>query len=100
MRSVNREQGFVGIIILVIVGLALLKYFINFDIFAAADSTQGQQTIGYTGQILRTVWSYISTPVTFVWSQVTVPLLSLFWSTFQSFIHWSQTGAGPSNSIF
>lgn len=96
----KKDQGFVGIIILVIVGLALLKYFINFDVFEAADSPQGQQTIGYTAQILRTIWSYISTPVSYAWSQVAWPLLKLFGTTLQAFIHWSQTGIAPSNSIF
>jgi hypothetical protein len=96
----KREQGFVGIIIIVIVALALLKYFVNFDIFAAADSQHGQETIGYTGQIFRTVWSYISTPVSYAWNQVAWPLLKLFGTTLQSFIHWSQTGVAPSNSIF
>ncbi len=96
----KRDKGFVGIIILVIIGLALLKYFINFDIFAAADSTRGQETLGYTAQILRTGWSYISTPVSYAWSQVAWPLLKLFGTTLQAFIHWSQTGVAPSNSIF
>jgi hypothetical protein len=96
----KNEKGFVGIIILVIIALILLKYFMDFDVFAAADSEQGQETIGYTGQILRTTWSYIATPVTFAWNEIALPLLKILWGTFQAFITWSQTGVAPSTSIF
>jgi len=89
MQHKNREGGFVGLIILIIIGLALLKYFLNFDVFAAADSQHGQETIGYTGQIIRTIWSYISTPVGFAWNEIVVPILKLCWATFEHFISWS-----------
>src|SRR4051812_7548774 len=97
----NRERGFVGIILLVIIGLILLKFYANFDVFSAADSGRGQETIGYTAQLLKTIWSYISTPVTFIWSQIVMPLLKIFWATFQSFISWSNGQIdGSSTTMF
>lgn len=96
----KNEKGFVEIVILVIIALVLLKFFLNFDLFEAADSAQGQETIGYTGQLLRTIWSYIATPATFAWNEIALPLLKIFWNTFQAFITWSQTGVAPSTSIF
>ncbi|MES2214379.1 MAG: hypothetical protein V4465_03280 [Patescibacteria group bacterium] len=86
----RNERGFIGTIILVIIALALLKYFLNWSVFDAAASPQGKETVSYTHQVISTVWHYISAPVTFVWYKVLWPLLSMIWSTFQAFISWGQ----------
>lgn len=82
----NKQGGLIGTIFLVIVGLVLLKYFLNWDVFDAAKSPEGQETIGYTHQLLNTIWSYISMPVIFIWSKVVWPILALFWKTFLAFL--------------
>lgn len=80
-------------IILIIIALALLKYFLNWSVFDAAASPQGQQTVSYTHQVIYTVWHYISAPVIFIWERILWPVLSLVWSTFQAFISWGQHNA-------
>ncbi len=89
----RREGGFVTTIILVVIGLAALKYFLNWDIFDAAASDEGQSTILYLRNIFNTVWSYVSTPVTFAWNEIIWPLLSLAWDSFQAFVVWGKENA-------
>lgn len=87
------QKGFIRTILLVILGLAALKYFLNWDIFDAAASDQGQSTIGYIRDIVNTVWAYVGAPVTFAWDNVVYPLLSLAWESLQTFIEWGRTNA-------
>ena len=86
----NRQGGFIGIIVLIIIGLALLKYFFNWSVFDAATSPQGHDTISYVRQVLNTIWLYLGTPVTFVWNQVAWPLIDMIWKNFGTFIQWGQ----------
>lgn len=60
MNKLNKEEsGFIGTIFLIIVGLALLKYFFNWSIFDWIESEQGRETLNYIREVGRTVWSYI-----------------------------------------
>ena len=77
MNKFNKERGFIGTIFLIIIGLALLKYFFNWSIFDAAASEEGRGTISYVRDILNTLWSYLATPVNFIWNEVVWPLLTL-----------------------
>ncbi len=70
----NKDEGFITILLIIIVGLALLKYFFNWSIFDAAASEEGRGTISYIRDVLNTVWTYIETPVLFVWNEVIKPL--------------------------
>lgn len=75
----KREGGFISWLILILVSLALLKYFFNWSIFDAAASEQGKNTISYIRDILNLTWSYIGTPVMWIWDRVVeflTPLLS------------------------
>ncbi len=92
-NKLNKEEGFIETIILIIVGLALLKYFLNWDIFDAAASEQGRSTIGYVRDIINAVWSYIGAPVRFAWNEVAWPLLELAWRSFQEFVEWGRENA-------
>ena len=74
------------LIVMIIVGLVALKYFLNWDIFDAASSSQGQSTIGYIRNIVNTVWSYIGMPVVWIWDNVAWPLLGFAWESFQKLI--------------
>jgi hypothetical protein len=80
------QKGFISWIILIIVALALLKYFFDWSIFDAAASEQGRGTISYIRDVLNTIWSYISTPVIFIWSQIIWPILEFTWQAFQALL--------------
>ena len=86
----SKKRGFIGIIVLAIVALALLKYFFNFDVFEASKTSLGQSTVGYVKSIIDIVWHYIATPVSFIWSRVVWPVLSLAWNNFHTLIEMGQ----------
>ena len=74
----KKDKGFVTTVLLIIVGLALLKYFFNWSIFDAAASEEGRSTISYIRDVLNTVWSWIEAPVKFIWNEVLKPFLDYF----------------------
>jgi hypothetical protein len=84
------ERGFIGWLILIVVALALLKYYYDFSIIDAAASEQGQGTISYISNLFSIVWSYIATPVKFIWNEVAWPILNLAWQSLQSFIDFGK----------
>jgi hypothetical protein len=79
---------------MLIVALALLKYFFNWSIFDAAASEQGRGTIKYIRDVLNLVWSYIGAPVRFIWHEVVLPLLGFLWDAFKSLL---SSGRGATN---
>lgn len=81
---------------MIIIGLAALKYFLNWDIFDAAESDQGKSTILYIRDLFNTLWSYIGAPLTFVWSEIFWPILYVAWQNFQAFIDWARMTAQAS----
>ena len=66
----KKDKGFISGLILIIIALALLRYFFNWSIFDAANSEQGKNTINYIKEVLGVVWSYIKTPVLFIWDKI------------------------------
>ncbi|OHA90191.1 MAG: hypothetical protein A2665_01250 [Candidatus Zambryskibacteria bacterium RIFCSPHIGHO2_01_FULL_46_30] len=66
----KRDKGFIGWLVLIIIALALLKYFLNWSVFDAAASEQGRNTINYIKEVLSFVWSYARIPVLFIWQKV------------------------------
>lgn len=95
MKNQDTGGGFINIIILVLVALIALKFFLNWDVFDAAETEQGKSTILYIRDIFNLVWSYISAPLTFVWGKIVWPLLSLAWGNLQKFIEWGQNTYTP-----
>ncbi len=65
-----KQKGFISWLILIIIALALLKYFFNWSIFDAADSDQGRSTISYIRDILNLTWSYLETPIAWIWQRI------------------------------
>ena len=90
----KRNRGLISTIILIIVGLAALKYFLNWSIFDAAASDQGQSTIGYVRDIVNYIWSYIGYPVTWAWDNIVWPILKLGWDNLQTMIQMGRVTAG------
>lgn len=95
----SEQKGFIKWLLLAIVALALLKFFLNWDIFDAAASEQGRSTIGYLRDLFNTIWSYIAAPVTFVWSQILWPLLEMIWLNFQAFLEWGRETAEGGDTV-
>ena len=80
------DRGFIRTILVIVIALALLKYFFNWSIFDAADSEQGKGTIEYIRQVLNTIWAYIEKPILFVWNNILWPVLEIMWDSFQDLI--------------
>ena len=59
MNKFNQEGGFIGIIILIIIGLAALKYFFDWSIFDVLNSEKGRETLTYLRNFLKFVWDFI-----------------------------------------
>ena len=55
----NKREGFIGYVLLLIIALALLKYFFNWSIFDAIASQQGQKTLAYLKDILNVIKYYL-----------------------------------------
>jgi len=66
----RKDKGFISWLILIIIALALLKYFLNWSIFDAIESERGRETVSYIRDILNITWSYVRVPVLFVWQKV------------------------------
>ena len=64
------NRGFISWLILLVIALALLKYFLNWSIFDAIESERGRETVSYIREVLDVVWSYARTPVLFVWQKI------------------------------
>ena len=88
-----KNRGFIGTIFLIIIGLAALKYFLNWSIFDAAESEQGRSTIIYVRDVINIVWSYLAEPLTFLWNEAVWPLIDMFWQALQAFIEWGRANA-------
>lgn len=82
----QNNRGFISIIIILILALAALKYFLNWDIFDAASSDQGQSTLSYIRNIINTVWAYIGAPVMWIWNEIVWPILNFGWESLQKII--------------
>ena len=94
ISKVNSQKGSIIFwLIVVVAGLAALKYFLNWDVFDAAASDQGQSTILYLRNVINFVWSYIETPLKFAWNEVIWPLLNLAWQSLQAFLDWGRENA-------
>lgn len=81
-----KNKGFISWIILAIVALALLKYFLNWDVFDAAASPEGKSTIDYVRNVINAIWSVVGRPLVFVWEGIFWPILSFAWESFQDLI--------------
>lgn len=86
----NRQGGFIGWLILIVIALAALKYFYDWSIFDAAASPEGQSTIAYIRNIFDYVWTYIKAPVTFAWNEIVWPIFSFAWDSFQAMLEWGR----------
>lgn len=93
----KKDRGFIEIIVIVILALAAAKYFLNWDIFDAASTTEGQGTIAYIKNVLATIWSYAGTPIVWIWHEIVWPILALGWESLQELVRNRGFDISPAN---
>ena len=72
----ERNRGLIKTVVLLIIALAALKYFFDWSIFDAIESERGRETVSYIRSVLDTLWSYLETPVSYIWNEVVWPMLN------------------------
>ena len=90
----SKKKGFISTLLIIIAALAALKYFLNWSIFDAAASDQGQGTIAYVRDVLNTVWAYIGSPVTYAWNEVVKPLFGFVFDSLRQLIGEGRSALG------
>lgn len=66
MNRLNKEKGFIETIILIIVGLALLKYFFDWSIFEFLSSAQGREVFQYVKDIFTWIKEAIVSLINYI----------------------------------
>jgi hypothetical protein len=75
----KNQQGFIGLIIVLIFALSLAKYVLHWDVIAFIKSAKFIEILTYIKKALLIVWkTLLVTPVTFVWNKVVVGII---WKT-------------------
>lgn len=65
-----RNRGFIGWLILIIIALALAKYFFDWSIFDAVNSDKGKDTIEYIKKVIDISWDFIKTNAMKIYAKV------------------------------
>lgn len=93
-KTSKKNDGFIALIIVFIIALALLKYFFDWSIFEASSTPQGQETVSYTRNVIDAIWSFLKTPLAWIWNNILWPILGFAWRAFQDLI----TTANPTRA--
>jgi hypothetical protein len=64
------NRGFIGWLILIIIALALAKYFFDWSIFDAVNSEKGRETIEYIKNVIDVSWNWVKTTVMKIYGQI------------------------------
>lgn len=80
----EKNRGFIGNLILIIIALTALKYFFDWSIFDAIESERGRTTITYIRNVLALVWSYLAEPANYVWKEIILPAIAWIISNVKS----------------
>jgi hypothetical protein len=91
----KKNDGFISLLIMIIIGLAAAKYFFGWSILSALSSPEGQGTVGYLKDVWNIVWRYIGAPLTWAWDNVAWPILDLGWKSLQKL---SELGRGAASN--
>lgn len=77
----NKQKGFIGRIILILVALVFVASYFNFDIKSFIESPMTQKNISYFVTLGKTVWKgYLEKPTQYLWNSVFADIIK------QSFI--------------
>jgi hypothetical protein len=81
MLRINKQQGLIKLIIIIIIAIIILSYF-GFDLQAIVESPESQGNLGYVWGLLASLWNnYLMQPVLYFWNNIFIDLL---WETFIS----------------
>ncbi|MBU6370525.1 MAG: hypothetical protein KGH93_01900 [Patescibacteria group bacterium] len=83
--------GLIMDIIIVVVILIVLGYF-GININNVIHSPTVQSNLGWFGQVLTTIWGWISGPITWLWNTFVVGVL---WHGIQAGVHTAATSTTP-----
>jgi hypothetical protein len=90
----KKNEGFISLIIIIVIALAAAKYFFGWSVLSAISSSEGQGTVGYLKDVWNVVWRYIGAPLNWAWDNVIWPLLDVAWTGFQQLL---ELGRGASS---
>lgn len=91
----NSREGFIRIILLIVIGLIVLGFFgINLkDVLA---SPVVKENLSYAWDLAKELWdTWLRTPVMWVWDHI----LRFFWDLFWEGLEGLRNGDGPSSLI-
>jgi len=60
------EKGFINLIIIIIIGLALLKYFFDFSIFDILAMEKGRATLEYVQELVKSLWEALLALIAYI----------------------------------
>lgn len=84
------SKGFIGTIVIVVIGLALLKYFFDWNIIEFLKSPKVIETFYYIKKFIVLIWDkFVATPASFLWNDI---VINIIWKTiveaFNLLKHW------------
>lgn len=72
----DRQRGFIGLIITLVVSLALLKYFFDFNIIEILKSPKVVEVFEYLKKAVLLVWNkFLLYPMAWFWNTIMVDLI-------------------------
>lgn len=84
MNTLNKRQGIIKTIFLIIVAVIVLSY-LGFDLKKIMTSDLVQKNFTYLSETAKAVWSsYLATPFRFVWNEMLKPLWDILWKLFKA----------------
>ncbi|MFA7252802.1 MAG: hypothetical protein WC027_03010 [Candidatus Paceibacterota bacterium] len=83
MKKINKQQGLIGTIILIVIAIIILSYF-GVDLKRLWTSDQVQKNLGYVWNLIVKIWTdYLSTPFEYLWGI----WVKYFWTPFMDFLN-------------
>ncbi len=91
---INKQNGFIKLIILIIIAIIVLSYF-GFDLRSIIESPGTQDNLHYVWGGVITVWdNYLAGPAYYLWNDV---FINLLWNSFIE--NMNRIKAGHSTTI-
>jgi len=73
-----QQKGFIRLIVLVIIGLIILKFFFKFDVIDYFNSEEFRSFASQVGKIISSIWEYLVKVISYTWNQGKDLLLKAF----------------------
>lgn len=89
--NLRKNQGLIGIIILIVIGIFALSYF-GISLRQISESDTGKENIGFVKEIFTNVWdSYLKDPAEYIWNTI---WLEFAWHPFVDTLQSLKVGNG------